>query len=372
MKILQLTKNYPPQFGGIELVTFDLTEGLNANQIRCDVLCSNIVNETVIEEKADHTIYRAATVKNISSTDISFETIKLLSRLKNRYDIIQVHFPNPMAALAVFLTRPKSKIVVHWHNDVIKQTNIYGFYKPLEQWVLRKAVAIVGTSEKYVYASQALKNHRGKLRIIPIGISTERFILNEHKLAELKTSYQGKRVIFSLGRLVYYKSFEHLVEAASYLPDDTIILIGGTGELKEDLQRLIRERKLEEKVKLIGRIPDEDIAAYYQACDIFCLPSAYRTEGFGVVLVEAMFFGKPIVATQIPGSGVSWVNQEGYTGFNAPIADPKVLADLINRILGDDKLAEKLSKNGLARFKDNFTRENMVNRFITLFKELVH
>src|SRR5690606_13072145 len=98
---------------------------------------------------------------------------------------------------------------------------------------------------------------------------------------------------------------------ATYLDDNTLILIAGSGKMKEQLEQQIKESNLSHKVKLLGRVSDEDLACYYRLCNVFCLPSAHRTEGFGAVQLEAMYFGKPIIATRISGSGVSWVNQDG-------------------------------------------------------------
>nr|EID9259045.1 glycosyltransferase [Escherichia coli] len=102
--------------------------------------------------------------------------------------------------------------------------------------------------------------------------------------------YKGKKIIFSLGRLVYYKGFEYLVESAKFLPDDYIILIGGNGEEKQKLLELIQRYKLEDKVKLLGFIRHEELSSYFAASNVFCLPSIEKSEAFGVVQLEAFLF----------------------------------------------------------------------------------
>lgn len=370
MKILQLTKNYPPQFGGIESVTYDVTEGLNDAGLVCDVMCSSLDNSTKVEGNK-YKIFRIGTLRNIAATSISPRIVSWLRKIKSNYDILQLHFPNPMVALAVFIVRPKNKIIVHWHSDIIRQRFIYPFFRPLEKWVLNRADVIIGTSENYIAYSKPLKEYQEKIKVIPLGISVDRFVCKEEQIEGIKNRFKNKKIIFSLGRLVYYKGFEDLIEAGKYIDDDTVVLIGGAGELKEKLEEQIKENNLEKKVFLLGRIPDEELACYYKSCDIFCLASNKRSEAFGVVQLEAMYFGKPIVATQIAGSGVSWVNQENVTGFNVPVNDGKKLAEAIMRILNNEDLKRKFSANALKRFEELFTRKHMVDEFVSLYNDLM-
>lgn len=113
-----------------------------------------------------------------------------------------------------------------------------------------------------------------------------------------------------MGRLVAYKGFEYLIKAARQLGNDCVVLIGGKGVLQESLQALIEEQGVADKVKLIGFVSNEELPGYFGACDLFCLSSIWKTEAFAIVQVEAMSCGKPVVATKISGSGVSWVNSK--------------------------------------------------------------
>jgi rhamnosyl/mannosyltransferase len=275
-----------------------------------------------------------------------------------------------MAAIAVFIARPKCKIVLHWHSDIIRQKLLYFLYKPLENWILKRADVIIGTSQNYTVGSKPLSKYLNKTFVIPLGISTERFVIDTTITSEIRKKYENKKIVFSLGRLVYYKGFDCLIESAKHLDDDVVVLIGGEGELAQALLKQIRKQGLSNKVHLLGRISDDKVAAYYQSCDVFCLPSTKRSEAFGVVQLEAMFFSKPIVATNIPDSGVSWVNQNNVTGFNVPTDDPVALARTITRILSDKRLAKDLSKNSKMRFDGYFTRTIMVSSIIELYHKL--
>jgi glycosyltransferase involved in cell wall biosynthesis len=183
------------------------------------------------------------------------------------------------------------------------------------------------------------------------------------------TLHDGKYVIFSCGRLVYYKGFHVLIDAAEHLPDNCIIRIAGEGKLYEQLAGQISEKKLSHKVFLLGRISDEQFEQEMRDCFLFCLPSVQRSEMYALVQVEAFCHGKPVISTNIPRSGVPEVNRSGVTGFTVEPNDPKAMADKIKMSLNDRELYELFCKNALVRGKD-LTDQHIVDKCIELFKNL--
>ena len=173
--------------------------------------------------------------------------------------------------------------------------------------------------------------------------------------------------MFSLGRLVAYKGYRFLVEAAQYLGDGFVVLIGGTGELKADLQREIDSLGLRGKVELLGRIADGDLPAYYGACDVFCLSSVQKTEAFGIVQIEAMSCGKPVVATRIPQSGVAYVNAHGVSGLNVEPGNARELARAIMAITKDGQTYAKYSAGASRRYGEMFTKERMIEKCLEIY-----
>lgn len=370
-KVLQLSKFYPPYWGGIESVTFEITEGVNAHGIKCDVLVANNTNITSEEVfNKGYTVWRAANWAKVFSTSIAPSLVGLLNKVKDNYDVIHVHFPDPLTAFALFLVRPKAHLVVHWHSDIIKQSFLLKFYLPLQNTILRRASIIIGTSPKYISESKQLKNFLFKSIAIPLG-STINLLNYDAKYNELVQQFEGKTVLFALGRLVYYKGFEYLIDAATLLPNNFVVLIGGEGPLEEKLKRDIVEKGLINKVILLGRIGDEDLAAYFKICRIFCFPSTHASEAFGVSQIEAMSFAKPVIATNIPNSGVSWVNENGVSGINVPICNSNELATAIVKIDSDSNLYEKLSKGALNRYQSYFTPEKMVTSVLNTYESLL-
>ncbi len=177
----------------------------------------------------------------------------------------------------------------------------------------------------------------------------------------------NKKIVFSLGRLVAYKGYCYLVAAAKYLGDDFVVLIGGTGALESELQREIDKLGLHEKVRLLGRINDEDLPAYYGACDVFCLSSVQKTEAFGIVQIEAMSCGKPVVATRIPHSGVSYVNAHGISGLNVTPGNAYELSEAIKTIVGNKETYEHFSKGAKERYETLFTKNIMIKKCLEIY-----
>ncbi|MEA3552987.1 MAG: glycosyltransferase [Campylobacterota bacterium] len=370
IKILQFGKFYPPSMGGTQQVMFEISEGLSVSGYKCDVLCSN--TKPVYEENDfnNYTVFRTASYGLILSTSITPQLIYKFLNIYKNYDIIHVHAADPIAFLALFLIRPKIKVVVHWHSDIIRQKKSLKFFLPLQNWVLNFADKVIVTSDNYAKHSLALKNFKNKINIVPIGISNQSLVSNIDNVKRIKKKYNNKKIIFALGRLVSYKGFDYLIESSKYLNDEFVILIGGTGIEEKFLQNIISINNLEKKVELIGYISENEKNDYLEACFLFCLPSITKAEAFGVVIVEAMSFSKPIVSTNMIESGISWVNENNITGIQVSPKSSKELANAFNKISNDDNLYKLMSKNSLQRYNKLFTRENMTKLLIKLYKSL--
>lgn len=357
--------------GGVEKVMFDLTSGLAKSGIDCDMLCADLTGKKKtydFNKDGAHLICTPTLTKRFA-TCVSPAMVTKLRKICRNYDIIHVHHPDPMAATALFLSGYKGKVVLHWHSDILKQHYLLKLYLPLQNWLINRADVIVGTTPVYVEKSPHLVKAKNKLTSIPIGINP--IVPDSQKVKNLRLRYKGKKIVFSLGRLIEYKGYKYLIEAASMLPDDYIVLIGGEGKLHQELQNTIDEMQLQNKAILLGRVPDEDLPTYFGACDLFCLSSIYKTEAFAIVQVEAMSCGKPVVATNIPCSGVSWVNQDGVSGINVEPCNAKALSEAILHITETPELYKKLSQGAFERYQTCFTREKMLNSVEDLYQRLL-
>ncbi|WDF68345.1 glycosyltransferase [Sphingobacterium oryzagri] len=369
MKILQLGKFYPIR-GGVEKVMYDLMLGLSAAQISCDMLCASTEDHPgeTLQINDFARVFIMPTIIGLAATKIAPAMISTLKRIAPDYDVVHVHHPDPMAALALLLSGYKGKVVLHWHSDILKQKMLLKVYSPLQNWLIKRADRIVGTTPVYVKESNFLQNVQAKVTYLPIGV--EPLVADMHKVQAIKETFASKKIIFSLGRLVEYKGYAYLIEAMQYLPADYQLLIGGKGPLQQELENLIDELGLREKVTMLGFVADQDVAAYYAAASLFCLPSIMKTEAFAIVQIEAMSFGKPIVCTKIPGSGVAWVNEDGVSGLHAAVADAQDLADKIKAIGEDQEKYTQLSQGAQQRYENFFTRERMTASCLRIYEDL--
>lgn len=370
VKVLQLGKFHPIK-GGVEKVMYTFLIGLSRQGWACDMLCASAdeeVGETEITPSSS--LFKTKTIVKLAATMISPQMISKLKRICHDYDIIHIHHPDPMATLALWLSGYKGKVVIHWHSDIVKQRILLQAYRPLQSWLIRRADLILGTTPTYVEESPALKRVQHKISYLPIGVRKRD--AEDNLVALIRNKYPGKKIVFTMGRLVEYKGYEYLIEAASLLPDDYVIIIGGSGPLKGELQDTVKGFLLNRKVRIIGFVPRELEAAYYAACDVFCLSSTIKTEAYAIVQAEAMSAGKPVIATNIPGSGVSWVNQHGVSGLNVEPGNSRQLADTIRAICEDEALYTRLSHGALRRYQENFTLEAMTQGLIDIYSTLLN
>ena len=372
MNILQVCKFYQPVMGGIETVAWELSEGFARAGLHSEVLCSNQRRRTERHQfPAGYDVVRAGSLGMVLSTSMAPAMVHELRRMSLRRDIIHVHMPDPMAALAIWTVRPKARLVVHWHSDVVRQRRAMKLYEPLQHWLLQRADAIISTSAAYAESSVALKPWLDKVTVIPIGISDNRGLDFGPRTQALREQFAGRKIVFALGRMTYYKGFEVLIEAAGRLPEDAVVIIGGDGPEMTRHRESVERLGLQDKVLLPGHINDGDLPSYYEACDIFCMSSTVRSEAYGVTMVEAMVMGKPVVATDIVGSGVPWVNVHGVTGFNTTVSDPASLAETLNMLLADPNLRRRMGMAARARYLREFNADVMAQRTVALYERVL-
>lgn len=372
MKVLQLCKFFPPVAGGMEAVVFELAEGLSRRGVEVDVLCADLGRQTIREKRAaGYAVTRAGSWGRLNATSVAPALLGEFRRAQRGCDIVHVHMPNPLAALALRLAPPAARLVVHWHSDVVRQRIARTFYAPLQAWLLGRADAVIATSAAYAASSPWLRRCAGKTTVVPIGIGDNVGRRDAGAAEEIRRRFGNRKIVFSLGRMSAYKGFDVLIDAAARLPGHCVVVVGGEGELLERHRQTVAARGLTEKIVFVGRISDEDLPAYFEAACVFCLASTLRSEAYGVVLVEAMAMSTPVVATDIVGSGVPWVNASGATGINVPVGDSKALADALMTIIHDEALAARFAAAGRRRYLEHFTASAMVDSTLRLYQTLV-
>lgn len=367
MKILHIGK-YWPMKGGMETVINDITRHFSGKGHQCDMLCVATKEPGIYTINENCKIISVPAYCNVAKTALSSQMITTLRKIANNYDVIHIHCPNPIGNVALLLANFKGKVIVHWHSDIIKQKHLLRLYEPLQNLMLKKANIIIGTSDAYLEGSPCLRNVIEKTHSCPIGVTQVE--PKENDVQCIKSRYNNRKIILSVGRLTEYKGHKYLIEAAKYLNDEYIILIAGIGSLQTQLEKQIISEKLQNKVILLGKLSDAELHNHYGACDVFCLSSIWKSEAFGVVQIEAMSCGKPVVATNIEGSGVPWVNKHGYSGLNVPPMDSVAIANAIKEITIDESLYRGYSQNALLRYQKLFTKEKMLARCEEIYNVL--
>jgi rhamnosyl/mannosyltransferase len=285
-------------------------------------------------------------------------------------DLVHVHMTNPMAETSFLLSGLRCKVIATYHMDVTQQRFLNTCYAPIQRMFLNRCQFVTASSENFARTSPVLSRYMEKVKILPFGLSETALVetpQSQRLMDRLLKEIAGPVVLF-VGRLIHYKGLEVLIEAM--LQVEATCLIVGQGYLDAELRRMIAEHRLEEKVRLLGRIGDEDLVAYYDRADLFVLPSTSRTESYGLTQIEAMSRGTPVVCTEV-GTGTSFVNKHEESGLVIPPNDPGNLAYAMNRILRDDALRSRLSKGASARAAALFTERRMVENLRALYKEIL-
>jgi len=372
MKVLHFGRFHHAQFGGLERVVALLLKGL-ARSMEVTNLVANERFGTDVLEVDGYRVYKVPSLGVAAGTAIC-PTMPLWARRLHqgqRFDIVHLHFPDPMSHLAAAALPADVKLVISWHSDIIRQKRLLKLYRPFLDRIVARADAIIGATPRHFSSSTQLGACRDpkRLRVVPYGIDFGPFDAPAAAAAgkELKRKLGKSFLIFAIGRHVYYKGFEFLVRAMREVRNDAVLVLGGTGPLSDSLGQLAASLGLTERVLFPGRIAEEALPAYYHAADVFCLPSVDRSEAFGLVQIEAMACRKPVVSCEL-GNGVSYVNQGGVTGLVVPPRDPQALAVALNRLLEDATLRIRMGEAGYARAKSEFTLERMWGGMLNVYQ----
>jgi rhamnosyl/mannosyltransferase len=276
-----------------------------------------------------------------------------------------------MAAASYLASRkPKGhRLVVSYHSDVVRQRLLARAYAPFVERVLERACSVIAASPNYVKSSPVLQRFANKTVVIPYGIDLDRYQRTPDRDAEaraVRARFGDGPLLLAVGRLVYYKGFEHAIRALPHIPRAHLAIVGD-GPLRGELAALARELGVSNRTTFVGDVHDNEIPLYYLASDVYLLPSIARSEAFGIVQIEALAAGLPVVNTDLP-TGVPFVSPDGETGFTVPPADPGALARAASRLLEDPALRRRFGAAGRARAEREFSKETMTRRMLSVYE----
>jgi lipopolysaccharide/colanic/teichoic acid biosynthesis glycosyltransferase/glycosyltransferase involved in cell wall biosynthesis len=366
LRILHLGKYYAPDRGGIETVVETLCRG-ERPAVDTQALVLNTVNRTTDDTLNEVPVRRVASLGSFGS--VSFAPTLPFWLARADADVIVLHEPNPMALLAYFIARPETPLIVWFHSEVIRPRLQYKlFYEPLLEFALQRAVRIVVASPPML-DSPVLARYTGKCTVIPFGLERTRYRLSgatASRVQAIRANLMSPIVLF-VGRLVPYKGVDVLLRAVKGLDALTVIVGDGPGRVSLTAQAV--DDGLNDRVRFLGDISDAELLAWYHACDMLVLPSVSRQEAFGMVQLEAMLCGHPVISTELH-TGTSWVNQHEQTGLVVKAGDAGALRAAIERLLGDHELRDQFGDAGRKRVLEMFTSETLCRATVGLYEDV--
>jgi rhamnosyl/mannosyltransferase len=368
MKVLHLGKFYPPVKGGMETI-LELICDRTSHQVHNTVFVANTGWATNEERCGDVDVVRLGAIAKIGAVAVCPTMPFRLAR--EAADLIVIHEPNPMALLAYFLARPAGTLIVWFHSEVIRPSWRYRlFYRPFLRFALARASRIVVASPTLAASAPQLEEWRSKCDVIPYGVYPTRVPPTDavaRRAEAIRREHKAPLVLF-VGRLVAYKGVSVLLDAMRN--SEAVALIVGAGPQRASLQDKAETLGIASRVAFLGEVDTDELAALYYACDVFVLPSITRQEAFGVVQIEAMTYGKPVISTDL-GTGTAWVNQHGVTGLVVPPADPLALRDALNTLLADPFTRDAMGAAGARRARSVFNVERMTELTLHLYRTVM-
>jgi rhamnosyl/mannosyltransferase len=396
INVCHFGKFYPPAAGGIESHVQTLARAQARAGASVRVVCVNHRNRdghdvtwsrygmTATVEEVDHAdrdLGRGGAIVRVtrlgrSASVARFDVIPGLPRLLldlqySPVDIVHLHTPNPTMLLTLAALRLNKPIVITHHSDVVNQKWLVHVMRPLEKIVYGRAAAVIATSDAYADASDVLRRYEDKVVIVPLGSELSPFLdpsssaLREAARWRERFCADGAPLWLCVGRCVYYKGFDTAIAALRHVPGRLLII--GEGPLAKTLKRQAQEQGVADRVAFHGRATDDELAGAYLAATALWFPSNARSEAFGLVQVEAMAAGCPVINSHIPGSGVSWVCPEGQGGLTVPMNDPRALAAAANRMLDEPDLRPRLASAGRSRASRELDADRAATRALAVY-----
>ncbi|RMO80941.1 Group 1 glycosyl transferase [Pseudomonas syringae pv. philadelphi] len=368
IKVLHFFKTYyPDTTGGIEQVIFELAQGCRAFDVESQVLTLSPSPAPARLHVADHQVTRVKENFNLAATGFSAQVFSQFKEMAAEADLVHFHFPWPLMDLVHFATRHGRPTVLSYHSDIIKQRTLLKLYSPLMNQFLKRMDRILVASPNYLQTSETLKPFADKTVVVPYGLDQAAYpVVATQKKAAWQQRLPEKFFLF-VGVLRYYKGLNNLLSALEDVDYPVVILGGGPqeAELKEQAEKLQLRNVL-----FLGRLDDDDKACLLQLCYALVFPSHLRSEAFGISLLEASMYGKPMISCEI-GTGTTYVNIHEETGLAVPPNDALALREAMRRLWEAPEEASGFGRNALTRFQKLFTAERMCASTVQVYRDIL-
>lgn len=294
---------------------------------------------------------------------------KTFSRNARQSYVVHYYHPWPFADLLNVTSRIRQPKVLTYISDVVRQRALNVVYSPLMWRHLQEMDVIVANCPVYAQTSPILSHAsiRDRVRVIPLGIDDQSYHKDGDDGVFVRSGLDADEPYFLfLGVHRYYKGIHTLIEAAQYTR--ARIVIAGSGPKTSELEAQVALLGLK-NITFTGQVTDREKVSLFKGCRAFVLPSHLRSEAYGMVLVEASMMGKPMVSCEI-GTGTSFINQGGLTGFVVPPESPVNLAEAVNALLEDGSLADRMGLAARCRYEQMFSGEALGRAYADLYREI--
>lgn len=389
MHVCHLAKYYPPASGGIESHVQTLARGQRKSGLDVTVVCinhrdqngadvlRNSFSSTDSTEEVDEgvRILRVGRRFSVSKWDYSPGLGQKLSELSQStppIDLFHLHSPNVTMLLALYFLRHNAPLVVTHHSDIVKQVWGEPIVRLLERRILRRAAVVLTTSPDYAEGSRQLADFLPKVETLPLGTELQRYFNPSTRALEFRDQLRARHegpLWLSVGRLVYYKGLETALSALNRIPGTLLII--GEGPERRALEQRAEALGVTDRIEWLGHVSGDELVGAYHAATALLFPSNARSEAFGLVQVEAMASGCPVINTAIPYSGVAWVSLHELTGLTVPVGNAEALAAAAQRLIQDPGLRQSLAAAAKRRSAELFDAKQMILKSGEIYRRLM-
>ena len=373
LRIVQVAPYLHPHVGGVESHVDGISAELARRGHRVEVVTSQVEGAPTTERRHGYLVRRVRQRANLFTTPITPRLGATLSGI--RMDLVHAHSPPPLSSWqAARWCRAKVVPFVLTHHCDLEiplpggALVVEAYRRTLGRGTVRRAQAVVATTRTYAETSRSLW-HRADVDVVPNAVDAKRFSPGPDP-AHLRERHQlgDAKVALFVGRLTHHKGVEEFIRAASLTGPDAVHLVVGDGPRREAFENLA-QHAAPGKVVFAGRVDARDLPDYYRLASVGVLPSTSRLEAFGIVALECMASGRPVVVSGMPG--VEEVIEPGGTGLLAEPLDPVDLAARIRDVLDDPERAASMGKAARERVLSRFTVERVVDRLEALYRRVL-
>ena len=374
-KILIVNKGFDPDIGGIETIVKQYSELLITKGYEVTILCTNtqIFKATAVNYSHERKlkIIRSSSFAKINSMYISISFFYHLLKESRSASVIHAHYPFPLFDIGSIFLPKKSKILLSWHSDIVRQKFLQIFVKPFTSSLLKKSTVLY-SSKRLLKSSYSNLLKKGSFKILPYSVPKTLSAPSNIKLKDfLGRDLPGNYFLY-LGRLSYYKGINHILDSINQFNflNKINFIIAGNGELQSEIKNSLIKLNKPNIFFIPNYLNEAEKSFLLSNCKALLFPSSFSSEAFGIIQLEAMSYAKPVINFNLPTS-VPWVSKDMISGITVKNGDILKFSESIYLLENDSRLYNKLSNGAIKRVKKLFLEEDIFKKYLNIIEELI-